>query len=472
MPGINVKQLEMTVINLEAQLNMRTEQVKKLDDYIAKAAKETQTIIDSCREFCMKILETDIVQGTVSSNDLKAMSLSELMDKTVQEYNNKQENNRKIYDIFTKKLQEKNEIINGLQTQVSQLQIRVSQEVEQRGDGYLPDPKKENPDLQRQTAYLIDTPKENISEIQPAINQNNEISEKSNVIVDFAKSVVKESKVLKQTAQSTKKPMLVDYETYKSQMTDLMWLIIRLMGEEGLCEFPEIKLRCFEESKDQKIKISTVNSALSSLKNMKAISQGIKVNTGIRWFYVYELEELGHRLYVDRYKKPPVESEIKKLIREHDNIKHGYYIKEAKGILKDKYDYQSVSTSRKANYIKLPNGKASIPDVVCAKNGQVDYYEVECGNHPQSEFNDKCDKLNMLSSNIRFIVPDNDTLNRKLIPQIENWIQYAGGIQALKKTNTIVYITTLKKLLDKEWLVVYNMEQEQPVYLTKEGVRQ
>lgn len=468
MPGTNIKKMELLITSLQSQLESRNEQIKVLEDYISKASKETQKMIDTCRDFCMKILEMEIADGAVASSELRSLSLVELTKRAIQEYEKRRTKNQEIFDAFAAKMQDKNNLISGLESQVSQLQVRLSQNIAEVGDEKLPDPLKDSPSLERQTVYLADSKKEDVATIQPAISKNNDITEHSESVASFADAVVKESIPVKESVK-TNKPMMVNYESYKKQMTDLMWLVIELMGKEGLCEFPEIKKRCFEESKDANIKQSTVNTALTNLKNMGAINKGIKINTGIRWFYVYELEELGYRMYVDKFGKPPVESEIKKLIREHDNIKHGYYIKEARSILSEKFNYKSISTSRKANYIKLPKHKASIPDIVCAADTHVDYFEVECGNHPQLEFNDKCDKLKMVSPNIHFIVPDNDTLNKKLVPQIQAWIKSAGGIETLRKSNTIVYITTLKKLAEKEWAVVFDMQSEEPKLLNKEA---
>lgn len=466
MAGVNISKLEYLIASLQSQLESRNEQIRVLEEHISKASKDTQKMIDVCRDFCMQILEMEIADGTLTSSELKTLSLKELTDRAKEEYEKRQAKNQKLFDVFAEKLQNKNETISGLQAQVSQLQIRLAQNVATVGDDNLPEPTVESPDLERATVYFSESKNEDVGSVQPGISKNNDVSQNSESVADFAQSIVTEtSKVNVASTSSSKKPMMVNYENYKSQMTPLMWLIIDLMGGEGLCEFPEIKKRCFEESEDKTIKQSTVNTALTALKNIGAINKGLKINTGIRWFYVYELEDLGYRMYVEKHGNPPVESEIKKLIREHDNVKHGYYIKEANSILKEKFDYKTISTSRKANYIKLQNGKASIPDIICTTDSYVDYYEVECGNHPQAEFNDKCNKLKMITQNIRYVVPDNDTLNKKLIPQIKDWIKASGGPNVLRKANVKVYITTLKKLSDKEWSVVFDMKSDEPTLL-------
>ena len=467
MTGMNVRQMENTIQQLEAQLNTYRERVRQQDEYLDGAAKATQEIVSACRKFCYKILEPLVASGECSMHELQGSTLPDLIKRAQDAYNVEQNRTQAIYTQFAEKLKEKAETISGLQAQNSQLQIQLAQAI-QGGEQALPDAAHEEPDLQRQTAYLIDNGKNEVDSVRPALQQTAEI-ESEPEITDFAKSVVEETATATAAVavtqgkpkKSERKPMMVDFEAYKSQMTPLMWLILQVMGGEGVCEFPEIRDRCMQLSgQDNKISISNLNAALGALRNIGAISRNIKINTGIRWFYLYELEEMGYRIYTDRFKKPPVDSEMKRLISEHDNLKHGYYIKDAANILKEKYSYTSVSISRKANFIRLQKGKASIPDIVCADGTKTDYFEVECGNHQQADFNDKCNKLVMVTPNLRFIVPDADTMNKKLVPQIETWIRSTNG--SLAKSSILVYITTMKKLNENEWMLVYDLSSAQP----------
>lgn len=467
MTGMNVRQMENTIQQLEAQLNTYRERVRQQDEYLDGAAKATQEIVSACRKFCYKILEPLVASGECSMHELQGSTLPDLIKRAQDAYNVEQNRTQAIYTQFAEKLKEKAETISGLQAQNSQLQIQLAQAI-QGGEQALPDAAHEEPDLQRQTAYLIDNGKDEVDSVRPALQRTTEIEDEPE-IADFAKSVVEETATATAAVAVTqgkpkkpeRKPMMVDFETYKSQMTPLMWLILQVMGGEGVCEFPEIRDRCMQLSgQDNKISISNLNAALGALRNIGAISRNIKINTGIRWFYLYELEEIGYRIYTDRFKKPPVDSEMKRLISEHDNLKHGYYIKDAANILKEKYSYTSVSISRKANFIRLQKGKASIPDIVCADGTKTDYFEVECGNHQQADFNDKCNKLAMVTPNLRFIVPDADTMNKKLVPQIETWIRSTNG--SLAKSSILVYITTMKKLNENEWMLVYDLSSAQP----------
>lgn len=464
MTGSNVRQMEAIIQQLEAQLNTAKEHIRQQDEYISGASSATQEIVNACRSFCYQMLEPLIASRTCTMSDLKGKTLPELLKTARKHYEEERQQQKQIYIQFAEKLKEKSEIVSGLQAQVSQLQIQLAQAV-QGGEQSLPDVQHEDPEFQRQTAYLIDNGKDDVASIQPPV-QKQETVEKALDADAFARSVVLEKPtaippVKGEPKAAERSPMMVDYEKYKAQMTPLMWSIIQVIGGEGLCEFPEIKSRCLELSKpEDNVNITTLNNALTALRNIGAITKKTKVNTGVRWFYVYELTELGYRIYVDRFKKQPVESEITKLVREHDNLRHGYYIKDAAGILRNNYDYTTVSTSRKANYIRLPNSKGSIPDIICADGTHTDYFEVECGNHQQADFNDKCNKLAQITQNLYFIVPDAETMNRKLSPQIEAWIRSTKG--NLSKAHIVVYLTTMKKLADKKWSLVYDLSSKTP----------
>ena len=97
----------------------------------------------------------------------------------------------------------------------------------------------------------------------------------------------------------------------------------------------------------------------------------------------------------------------------------------------------------------------------------IDYYEVDCGNHRQSEFNDKCDKLKSITKNLYLIAPSRDIMLDKLKPQIEKWIASCGGPFALAKSNVTVYLTSIYDLANGKWALIYNMESEEPLCLVQ-----
>lgn len=469
MANYNVKQMEATIKHLSAQLKLANSEIASQKEYISKASKDTEDILKKCRKFCMKILEQEITNGNFEEKELDSLALSDLIRVCEAVYNKDKKDTIKVYDTFVNKFEEKKSENDSLRIQISQLQIRLAQIA--AGDGTMAsavDEEKLDLDSQRVPAYAIEDGKDTNDNIKPAFNDRN-TSYDTQQVDDFAANVVRQTSKDIQTVNGNRKPtsspIVMNYDKLRQSINPVMWKIIEVMGSQGLCEYPEIKTACMKElSGKNAVGVSAINQGISNLKKMQIITDGLKIHTGIRWFYVYELtDELGRRFYIEKFNKQPVLNEVRQLIKEHDNEKHGYYIKEASIILKNKFKYESVCTNRKANTQKLPNGRLSIPDIICSNsNGITDYFEVECGNHTQGDFNDKCNKLSMITKEIRFIVPNNDVMTSRLIPQIQGWIQ-KRGLKTLRNAKVTVYLTTMTKLFQQEWAAVFDMSSNMPV---------
>ena len=111
----------------------------------------------------------------------------------------------------------------------------------------------------------------------------------------------------------------------------------------------------------------------------------------------------------------------------------------------------------------MPDGRSCIPDIVCCLPNGIEYYEVECGNHHQSDFSDKCSKLKSITQNLFFVAPNRETVEKKLKPQIEQWIRECGR-SLLEMSGVVVYLTSISDLSAQRWTYVFNMKDEKPVY--------
>jgi uncharacterized coiled-coil protein SlyX len=462
---ISLRSMQQYIQHLEAQLKMKTEQIEDLNNYVASASSSVQTSINQCRKFCTAILEADIATGKITSKEIESLSLTDLLSRAKAVYNNHLQKSRDIYLKFSEKIEEKNRMIEGLQAQVSQLMIQLNN----TDPSQIPEVK----DIENLTTAPV-FPVGNSFGSSIGNNPSRQALTAAKILGDGDESVVSFSdKVATETNLNSSGVInneafkrnyhMIDLEKFMKDITPPMWMIIQTIGEQGINEQSEIKSYILQSvvNTDSSINDSTLNIATNNLMKMQILKR-IKIACGNRWFYIFELDEMGVRAFIGKFSKKPVMSEAQKLIKEHDNIKHGYLIKEASMILKNKFDYESVSTSRKINYIRLPNGKACIPDVTCAKNSKVDYFEVECGNHNQVDFNDKCNKYRMVSKIIHFIVPQNEVL-KTIQSQISAWIKSCGGPEVLKKGEMVVKVTTMKKLLENKWELVYDMSSEEPI---------
>ena len=164
---------------------------------------------------------------------------------------------------------------------------------------------------------------------------------------------------------------------------------------------------------------------------------------------------MGHN-----FRKKRVESECERFKREHANIHHGYLIKEVKKVLEDKEIYDEISTGRDENFIRIGDGRACIPDVICKSGDKRFFYEVECGTHKQPDFNEKCNKLSMLTQKIIIVGQNRQIVGGNLKRQVENWIDKEW--ESLIKWDVEVYLTTITDLKNDKWTYCYGLETSEP----------
>lgn len=457
----SVRELELIIMRLKSQLEAKDEQIKEMDRYIREATADTQKIITRFRAFCAKILENELAYSNITAKELQTMPLEELLDRSQKAHKQNQQKSREIYEMMKKKLMDKNAVIAGLTDQVTQLKVMLDNAAE-IFSGKAP----ADPDNDRTAAYLVETDS-SVEDVRPALAET-EALESGEKIVDMTTNMTKEVETVSKSKTVTGKQTsfkVVDVEKIKAAMTELMWTYLYVIGDSGLTEYSEIKAEIVRVS-DKKISDSAIYNAHNGLMSSGIITAE-KIRTGSRWFLGVELTQLGVQIFVEKYGKQPTESEMRALIREHDNLRHGYAIKDASRILMDTGKYKSVSTRRRTNTINLDGNKRCIPDIVCCGDGIIDYYEVDCGNHRQAEFDDKCNKLKSVTKKLYFIAPTREDMLDKLKPQIEKWISSCGGPLVLAKSNITLYLTSLYDLAADKWVYIYNMESEEPVCLVK-----
>lgn len=455
MAGKSVRELELIIQRLNTQLESKNEQITELNSFIQSATENTQELIRNFRAFCIKVLESELAYGDISSRDLEAMSLNDLLLRAKNMLKQNQEKAREIYDTFKERLTQKNQMIQGLTDQVSQLKFMID-----NAEKMFSEPYETPDDEKRAGAYLLDTDT-SLDALKPAIAMSTVVDENERV-VDFAGAADKDAVGI----ISQGKMFVQELDKVKEKMKDIHWDIFKLLVESGVSEMTESRMlvrKVFNE-KGMDMSADKANRCIKMLVTLMLFTQE-KVNTGIRWFTVLKLTEVGRSLYMEKYAAKPTETEYQRIVREHGNAEHGYTIKDAAQILEDTGKYRSVSMSRRGNTINMPGGKTCIPDIVCCQSNSIDYFEVECGNHHQSDFNDKCNKLKTITQNLYFITPNRDIAENRIKPQIEKWITSCGKEQ-LKLSGVVVYLTSITDLANQKWSYVFNMKDDEPICIT------
>ena len=126
MSNKSVRELELIIQRLNTQIESKNEQIAELSAFIESATNNTQELIRNFRAFCVKVLESELAYGDITSRDLESMSLNDLLARARNMLRQNQEKARSIYDTFKERLTQKNQMIQGLTDQVSQLTRRRS----------------------------------------------------------------------------------------------------------------------------------------------------------------------------------------------------------------------------------------------------------------------------------------------------------------------------------------------------------
>lgn len=235
------------------------------------------------------------------------------------------------------------------------------------------------------------------------------------------------------------------------QRTDMLQReIIRIMGETGLNETKEIQAECLNQGKftntnkfREVLKLCKDNNLITETKNPVALRNQLVLNS---------LSDLGKVVYKRLFKKQPVIDEMTNIIRMHDNLIHGYNIKDTVTTLEG-LGYLNVCMDAQKNAIKLPGGSTYIPDVVAEvvnandKKRMKTYWEIELGNHHNNDFFDKLEKAAKVTKEVTIIVDKVDT-KEHVAKQIND---FGMNIKKQNKQITlVVYLGTLKELKDTQ----------------------
>ena len=100
MSDKSVRELELIIQRLNSQIESKNEQIAELNAFIQTATANTQELIRSFRAFCVKVLESELAYGDITSRDLEMMSLEELLGRSRKMLKQNQEKARSIYDTF------------------------------------------------------------------------------------------------------------------------------------------------------------------------------------------------------------------------------------------------------------------------------------------------------------------------------------------------------------------------------------
>lgn len=486
----------------ENRIKVLEYRIKGLEDSLLNARKsneiiekDKEQIIAKTRSFCHSLLVSDLAQQQLNNNNfIVQMNIYQLLDYTISRYREKLDEQKELLSSMLDKIKSKDMEIERLKGELSRYRVkeqvlienaftdsgsetRTNENQKNKGETSLASAvQKEHSAPQEKndksfsvqpiaTSFVLDDedmvpvvacPENQADDIEDVVVKASPIERKQTNKKQSSGSLFEK----RGTRKSLKEPLVpivkleskvvptnneedkpkVNIKEMVEKLSDVMWIIMTAIGEQGLSESKDIK----KYTTDLGITEAAFNNALTQLRDIQIVL-GEKINTGWRWFYAYEFSETGAKIFLEKYKKDIAVCEKQILKREHSTCLHGYCIKDTANILQYKNGYETVSTSREKNKVSLYNNTTYIPDIIASKKGGevVDYFEVELGHHTQKDFNEKCNKMRQATRNLMFVVPDAETI-KKINQQIEKYVEYCGGKEKLSGFS--FYVTTTTKL--------------------------
>lgn len=446
--------------DLEEQMNTKQEQWEARE----VAFKTTEKLM---RELCEDILAKDskeMVLGTDYS--WSSIPINDMIRKSKQSFVNYIASRTDFMQKLVDQLEERRLEIEGLQDQISIMQLspskasvsqdaleeKVKQEQKkekQEGIGRFPKREKQSSIVLEETD-LDDPIEERVMGRIAKKNASLQVTPKATPVTE-SRRVIEQKKMRK--TKSTKH--MIDLKDYKEKMDDLSWMILDSIGTNGHSTYVDIEADI--TTKDATYTAGKIRGTITTLFNLGIINKEvIKVPKGA--INVHQLTSVGTRLYQDKFGKSCVMSEMDRIMAEHDNCTHGYGIKIVADMFRESEEFKSVSDKNRKNPIKINEGISYIPDIICVDvNGVKSYYEYECGNHTQTNFNAKCNKMCSVTSVLNFIVP-NRSCAEKIRSEIEKWIDNRGAASLKNVTvrvNTVLQLEGKSLSDNKNWKYVF-----------------
>ncbi len=240
----------------------------------------------------------------------------------------------------------------------------------------------------------------------------------------------------------------IDINEMVAEFDDISAQIVLAIGSEGLSAYPEI----LEYVNDKLGSIS--DTRFENCFNKLATKQVIEVDQVSSFSKPrMRVASLTDSIGVTAFKQlskgnTPVVSEKQKMIKENDNLNHGYSIKDTAKYLEG-LSYENISIDRASNTIKFEGQRSWIPDIIAQNpiTKRNEYFEIELGNHNQTNFEEKLTKANLKASILKIIVP-NKSIKENLLQKVKTWKESKNVAPTIN-----IYVMTFTELKNKENLV-------------------
>lgn len=248
---------------------------------------------------------------------------------------------------------------------------------------------------------------------------------------------------------------------YKSKLDDVqMKVIFETIGQTGLTrvvdlkEIPEFNNAFMSASGE--FNQGAVSKKMQELISLDLLNKET-INTGRKGGqeHLHALTPLGISLYKSMFSAEPKESEKESIRRQHTSLEHGYFIKAVLKELENK-GYEVFDSPE--DCIRRPlkvdeNGDSNFrveADLIAKKDNEELIIECEMGTTSQPDMNKKLDKLILVTTDIHFIMNNNESL-ASTSNKVDRWISKKGKNSLKGYTFKFTTLDNLKRRPGCQW---------------------
>jgi len=433
--------------------------------------------LDVARDFCIDVLCKDRREMVLGkARDWSTESTRELISRAAKFFVEYNKQVMGVLEGIQTECERRGDRINGLSRQIAEYRQGDTSAFESSIEDDTTDTKKQKKDAEYRSVSKNANEAAATGKIEMIVEGDNDSPDTVDVdiqecinaqvqskLTHNAIPIANSKKKMKQFGKAKEKAEdshLIDLNELEDSFNDEMWKLIEVIGKKGLSRYADIKELLQQDPGYNKNRYTKSAETLVKMNVLTLDSFALPLSPRV---YVYTLAEIGVRIFRKKYGVSPVVSEAAKIIKEHDNLEHGYAIADLGKLLMASGYYEDVRTFNRNAPKKLENGMNYVADLVCRPlhKRYIEYIEYERGTHSLTEFKVKCNKMSLVSRHLHFVAPNQKVLLNKIKPHIDEWIK-SRKIESI--SNIIIRISTVKEFENCEdipgaWIMVYDLSK-------------
>ena len=462
--------------SLLAQLNRANAEIMNLKDQVRyyrehKEEREAEIKRDNgfIRSFCEKVLSKDsdeMVTGREYS--WSSLSIDMLIEKAEHSYDKHNRERTKLLMKLVDLNDDKDCKIKSLMEQLEQFEHmygnRGDEEEESESDQVAPQTADEvKAACEEIRIDSVDMTNDMIDSVVDAIKINESVNITAPPVpISEPREKIERIKKEKKKIKESSKIAVLDITESINKVNSIMKEIIIVIGETGMSVYNEILdevLNRIGDTLSSGFKDKQVRRHFKFLEDQHLIHKD-SITTPLKGIVcLARLTAIGGMIYKEFTGKTAVTAEKDLVIQEHDNLEHGYGIKEFAEILENCGKYKNVCWMNGRKKIELKNGSSVIPDIIAEKEKHTEYFEYERATHSFPDMRVKLNKLSSLTQYINIVAPQIAQV-KTLLEVVQKWAE-----ESEIPRKCFVRLSTVKYYSDspgtyKAWMYEYDAENK------------